>query len=84
MKPRGERWWTQVSRDPFGRRALMRRALRPVDLTEGETCGWCGQRNGHNGLYQYGWSDDQRATVQPIPGQFCSLPCLRSYHDMEA
>ena len=66
----------QINRDPFARSTLMREVIN----TRIFTCRWCGS-NHHGRLFAYVvQSDDGRKW--PLRGLFCSVGCMRIYHDL--
>jgi len=71
-----------VSRDPFARTELVRRTvLLPTrgSHPHGRTCAWCGGTSARRRLFCYEvWHDGGRTDA--IPGYFCSVGCMRSYH----
>lgn len=70
---------TLISRDPFARTELHRRRV----YRWYSSCRWCGNcketPKGTGFLFEYSQeSDDGRKSN--IPGLFCSIDCMRSYH----
>ena len=67
-----------ISRDPFAREELHRKTVNPGN----NTCDWCGNLNRHDKLFQY-YVEPDRINYQKndIDGLFCSIGCMRSYHD---
>jgi hypothetical protein len=63
-----------ISRDPFARTELHKTAVKTT-----LTCDWCGQKRKDGKLYQYRNESDGGRTGY-IPGLFCSISCMRSYH----
>jgi hypothetical protein len=64
----------QVSRDCIARHDLVREVVRTK-----MGCQWCGGQRAKGGLFQYSiWQDSGR--VSRIPGEFCGIGCMRSYH----
>lgn len=73
--------YTQIKRDPFARRTLVRRTVRTFNFPR---CSECGGTNHYGTLYAYYWEDDSLSAVrQPLKGNFCSVGCMRAYHKME-
>ena len=67
---------TQLTRDPFARRTLMRQTF-PRHLTS--PCSWCGRP----GRFDYFWEDDNGRKLGPFPFRptsFCSVGCFRAYY----
>lgn len=64
-----------ISRDPFAREEIHR--FDACTRTEG--CSWCGGTSNVGKLYEFVRVTDG-GTKYPIPGKFCSVRCLRSYH----
>ena len=64
-----------VKRDPFAREEIHRRS-------EGtsQTCHWCGQSRPGGRLFKY-WVESDSGRVSYIRGLFCSIGCMRSYHE---
>lgn len=69
---------TQVSRDPFARTSLHRFS---VAYGPNQTCSWCGNvRTTNPRLYRYETHHDG-GRAYPVKGVFCSISCMRSYHN---
>lgn len=68
-----------ITRDPFGRRDLMRTSHRAAPGWA-VACAWCGQ--GCATYYQYAWVGDTQhsAYVRSSP-PMCSIGCWRAYAD---
>ena len=67
----------QVSRDSFSRADIVREVVKTR-----MGCQWCGGQRAKGGLFQYSvWHDSGR--VARIPGEFCGIGCMRSYHLIE-
>lgn len=67
----------QTGRDPFARHTIRKR------LVNGE-CSWCGQNAPRKGRFMCVWEyyvdADSPRNNGTIPGKFCGIECLRSYH----
>ena len=71
----GTRQMVQVSRDSFSRADIVREVIKTR-----MGCQWCGGQRAKGGLFQYSvWHDSGR--VARIPGEFCGIGCMRSYHN---
>lgn len=78
---------TQISRDPFARSTL----YRTRHYVTASTCAWCGQvkltKSGARYLYAYDTESDGRDSWAGIKTRtmlsrfFCSIGCMRSYHE---
>lgn len=72
-----------VSRDPFARTEIHRRAFAPMNLgyygLKQPTCDWCGGLNRRGALYVYSVESDG-GRRSDIRGAFCSIGCMRAYH----
>lgn len=70
-----------VSRDPFAREEIHRRAVQCAG--KGSECQWCGRvresRKGVRTLYEYRVESDG-GRVSVIEGLFCSIGCMRAFH----
>jgi len=68
-----------ISRDPYAREEIWRQCVRTKS-----TCDWCGQnRKGH--LFVYSIEPDGCISTNCsnlINGKFCSIDCLRAYHNV--
>lgn len=65
-----------VNRDPFARQELHR-----ISVTTKQTCRACGA-NRKGKLYQYSIERDSlRRNSNDLSGLFCSVSCMRQYHD---
>ena len=71
----------QISRDPFARTELH---SETVDyLGAGRTgCWYCDGLNGYGKLFQYRQESDG-GRVSHIQGKFCSITCMRAYHNVD-
>ena len=67
---------TFISRNPFAREELWRENYTPTDAT----CAWCGRLNRWRKLFIYIILTDG-GRHNTINGVFCSVDCMRSYHD---
>ena len=73
----------QIDRDPFARRTLCRENVQRSGFSGTRECSWCGGVNKAGGLFKYHWHNDgilcgNRDDI--VPGLFCSVSCMRSYH----
>lgn len=66
-----------ISRNPFAREELRRRSV-----TTSGTCGWCGGTRKNRKLFQYVIETDGGRKFE-INGLFCSISCMRTYHNVE-
>ena len=67
---------THVKRYPFGRWTLTRELIDPIARSE---CDFCGSREGKFVYFvEYDSISDQE---DEIKGAFCSVDCMRYYHD---
>ena len=67
----------QVRHDAFGRYCLMR------EHAPDEKCNWCGGERAHGGCFRYGReSDDSTCGVSWQNEAFCSIGCMRTYHNI--
>lgn len=75
-----------ISRDPFARQTLMRETVRcGLDTFHNATCQNCGStsdtpRANYRRLFRYIISPDA-GRDNPIKGLFCSIECMRPYHN---
>ena len=72
-----------ISRDPFARSEIHRRPYQFLSSYLAgvrRSCDWCGQLNRRGGLYVYSVESDS-GRKSDIRGAFCSIGCMRSYHD---
>ena len=70
-----------VSRDPFGRTELHRKAVhvrKPITEAPVTGCAWCGSLNGRGNLYRYRTESDGGRTFEDSR-LFCSVGCRRLY-----
>lgn len=69
-----------VGRDPFARTELI---SERVYVQAAKTCGWCGQvkrtPNGSPFLFAY-TQESGGGRSDRVPGLFCSVGCMRSFH----
>lgn len=78
---------TLISRDPFARTELHRAHVYKSDYYNNGgiflNCRWCGNvkttPKGRGFLFQYSQESDG-GSKSNIPGLFCSIDCMRSYH----
>lgn len=69
---------TLLSHSPFSRTELHRRQIAPGSH---DNCAECGLRNARGGLFTYSIQPESlRGRTYPVPGLFCSVGCMRSYH----
>ena len=69
-----------LSHDAFSRDSLARQHRPARTLPYGSSCAWCGNRNRHGGLFQYGTErDDRPGRVNWHSGLYCSKACHDSY-----
>jgi len=72
---------TYVSRDPFAREELHKRRV----YTAKETCGYCGgvkhTPKGRTFLFSY-WVEKDSGRKNSITGEFCSISCLKAFHNI--
>lgn len=66
-----------ISRDPFARTELHRRAERAISALFG--CDWCGQFRRQYFLYRY-YTETDGGCTHIDPNMFCSLDCRRAYY----
>ena len=67
--------YIKTGRDPFARQDVRRRQV------EGE-CDWCGGHNAKGKVFVYIVEPDGLLTrTHEIPGVFCCIACLNSYHN---
>lgn len=66
-----------ISRDSFARTELVRVTLGGC-ITG---CDWCGTLPPSRNLYEYATQSDG-GRREPISGRFCSVGCMRAYHDI--
>jgi len=72
---------TLISRDPFARTELHRDKIRPAEVSYAkQSCDWCGNERGDGSMFRYQIEHDG-GRVERIRGRFCSVGCMRSYHD---
>ena len=71
-----------ISRDPFARTEL--HSSRDYSNLLGCGCAWCGQRpetpSSQPYLNRY-WCEYNSGRRAEINGRFCSVSCMRSYHN---
>lgn len=70
----------QIARDPFARETIIRE--RNYDAGN---CTWCGcmphtTPKGRTYLFRY-FVETDGGRKNAIPGTFCSVSCMRSYHE---
>lgn len=68
-----------ISRNPFAREEIHRESIRPGDFGIKHVCAWCGNTNAHGNVFQYRVESDGGRKSE-IPGHFCSIGCMRTYH----
>ena len=69
----------QINRDPFARITLTRETVEKEFRC---SCSWCGSREGK---FIY-WIERDSAYYNrdyPLAGEFCSVSCARTYHELE-
>ena len=68
---------TQISHDAFARESLLRDSVETS-----KSCDWCGCKKKSGKLFAYSIeSDGFGARPNAIKGLFCSVTCMRSYHE---
>lgn len=68
---------TQISHDAFARYTVDRETVETTS-----TCACCGNKRKSGRLFQYSTqSDGYGARSYNIPGLFCSIGCMREYHN---
>ena len=68
---------TQISHDAFARRSLLRDSVETS-----KSCDWCGRAKKAGKLFVYSIEGDGfGARPNAIKGYFCSIQCMRSYHN---
>lgn len=73
----------QISHDGFARQSIMRETVRTA-----EGCASCGMRRQNKKgrslyrLFRYCVQPDDSGRTNPIQGLFCSIGCMRTYHDL--
>jgi hypothetical protein len=60
--------------NPYTHEEHSRTSWAAEELGEHETCEWCGNRNGHGGLFQY----------NEMPKKFCCKDCYETYYGSRA
>jgi len=71
----------QTGRDPFARQTIRKRKVHPTNngcYVVMPSCKWCGTTE--RTIWQYYVEDDQPNRDHDIPGVFCGIDCLNSYH----
>lgn len=63
----------QISRDPFARESLHRETIKTAS-----DCSWCGQQ----AKFRY-YTEPDAIYVRKnyLRGEFCSIGCMRAYHN---
>ena len=70
---------TQISHDAFARESILREV---VSVGPGRTCKYCGGVRKNQTLFQYFVESDQYGSrPNKIDGLFCSIGCMRTYHE---
>jgi hypothetical protein len=64
-----------VSRDPYARSEVHR-----ITVKTKETCRWCGN-NCKDRLFSY-YVESDGGRQHELKGLFCSIGCLRAYHNL--
>jgi hypothetical protein len=77
---------TQIYHSAFDRYTLYRETVRILAWNHDATCENCGNvSHSHTGtprLFKYlQESDGYGARIAYIPGEFCSVSCMRSFHE---
>ena len=77
----------QIYHSSFARYSLHREVMPILAWNHGATCEWCGNvSHDHNGkarLFKYSREDDSRSDIHYVDGLFCSVSCMRTYHDVK-
>ena len=70
--------YTVISHDAFGRYETIRRTVKAID-----SCAWCGNARWNGRLFQYGsLSDGYGSRPNWQHEAFCSVSCMRIYHNV--
>lgn len=67
-----------IKHDAYARQELWRTSIKRGT----RTCDWCGGHAAFNRLYQYHIEPDASNQKNILKGLFCSIHCLRAYHDI--
>jgi len=70
---------TEIYHSAFARYTRIRR----VAHVRGDTCDWCGGTNARGQVYQYGTEHDDSGRQSWDEHRFCSVACMRAYHDVK-
>ena len=78
---------TQIYHSAFARYTLSRETVRILAWNHAATCRNCGgvshDHNGKPRLFKYSREDDSYgSSIHYVPGEFCSVSCMRQYHDV--
>lgn len=65
-----------VNHDPFARQSLVR-----YTYPSHKACDNCGQSPRTHGIFRYAMSPDDSSREYDISGAFCSIGCMRQYHN---
>lgn len=72
----------QISHDGFAREYILREILHTHNLCR-NSCDWCGEYKKGRLFVYYVEPEGLQSRPNRIKGMFCSIGCMRSYHNQE-